>query len=345
MRESGRDANSHASRRSVLTAAGIGTTAALAGCLGGGGGGGRDLRMRTSTETTAAYAGNEGIAAVVNDTAEDLYVEAQPSAGTEANIGALNNEEAEMVYLQNWSAKQIVEGEEPFDDLGFEMVQVMHYYDLPWFFCTANPDMSSLADVTSDVTVSPTPEGSGTAPALEHAISYAADEYDRISIDYGSQASAMNEDRLDVGVATYMNFEIVPGWTQEMMSTVDLRVLEIEDGILDRWEDDGRLLVQSFPGEDLENAASVPNEVHTPTFAYNFVSRADLDYDLVYDYLSTLYENRQELEDYHAVLGKLEGEEFWTENMYDDVPFHAAAADFYEEEGLWRDEFERAEEQ
>lgn len=45
------------------------------------------------------------------------------------------------------------------------------------------------------------------------------------------------------------------------------------------------------------------------------------------------------------MLGKLEGEEFWTENMYDDVPFHAAAADFYEEEGLWRDEFERAEEQ
>lgn len=343
------------SRRSFLATAGIGTTMGLAGCLGedngdeeGENGNGADegeatVRMRTSESTTAAYAANEGIAAVVNDHSDDLFVEAQTSPGTEANIGALNNEEAEMVYVQNWSAREIREGEGAFGDLDFEMAQVFHFYDLPWFFCTANEEMENVSDIDADTSVSPTPEGSGTAPALERALEYASDEYERVSIGFGEQGSAMNEDRLDVGVATYMNFGIVPGWTQEMMGTVDLRVLGADD-VLDEWEDDDRLLIQSFDGDELEDAAYTPEEVHCPTFAYNFVSRADLDYDTVYNFLETMHANREELSDYSAVLERLEEEEFWTENMYEGVPFHAAAADFYEEQGLWHDDFERHDE-
>lgn len=171
-----------------------------------------------------------------------------------------------------------------------------------------------------------------------------SDNYNRISVGYGEQGSAMNEGRLDVGVGTYLNFQIAPGWLQDMMAQVDLRILGAPDDVRQDWEDDDRLLVQSFPGQELENAAYVPDEVHCPTFAYNFVSRNDLDYDTVYEFLTTLYEHRDELSDYSAVLARLENEEFWLENMYDGVPFHPAAADFYQEVGLWSDEFERADE-
>ncbi|WP_440766285.1 TAXI family TRAP transporter solute-binding subunit [Natronorubrum sp. DTA7] len=337
-------------RRSFLAATGIGATTAFAGCLGedngdGGGNGGADegtIRMRTSESTTAAYAANEGIAAVINEHSDDLFVEAQTSPGTEANLGALNNEEAEMVYIQNWSAREVAEGQGVFGDLDFEMAQIFHFYDLPWFFCSANEDLSNVSDIDGH-SVSPTPEGSGTAPALEQALGHATDSYDRISIGFGEQGSAMNEGRLDVGVATYMNFGLVPGWTQEMMGSVDLRVLGADD-VLDEWEDDDQLLIQSFDGDELEDAAYTPDEVHCPTFAYNFISRADLDYDTVYNFLETMHEHRSELEDYSAVLARLEEEDFWVENMYDDVPFHAAAADFYEELGLWHDDFERHDE-
>ncbi|QFU84410.1 TAXI family TRAP transporter solute-binding subunit [Natronorubrum aibiense] len=332
------------SRRAFLTATGIGATTALAGCLGNDDSADEGtVRMRTSESTTAAYAANEGIAAVINDYSDNLFVEAQTSSGTEANIGALNNEEAEMVYIQNWSVQDVVSGEGAFGNLDFEMAQIFHFYDLPWFFCTANEEMSTISDIDGDTTVSPTPEGSGTAPALERAIGYATDDYERISIGYGEQASAMNEGRLDVGVGTYMNFGIVPGWTQEMMGTIDFRVLGA-DNVLNEWEDDDRLLIQSFDGDELEDAAYTPDEVHCPTFAYNFVSRADLDYDTVYNFLETMHENRAELEDYSAVLARMEEEDFWVENMYDEVPFHAAAADFYEEKGLWHDDFERHDE-
>lgn len=347
------------SRRSFLVAAGLGTTATLAGCLGGGdengdgnessgngdgGNGETQLRMRTSESTTAAYGANQGIASAVNENTDDLFVEAQTSPGTEANIGALNNEEAEMVYIQNWSAREVQEGVEPFDQLDFEMAQVFHFYDLPWFFCTANEGVETLSDVESGSSISPTPEGSGTAPALEQALSHAVEDYERTSVGYGEQGSAMNEGRLDVGVGTYMNFQIVPSWLQEMMGTVDLRVLGVDDDVLEEWENDDQLLIQSFSGDDLENAAYAPDEVHCPTFAYNFVSRSDLDYDTVYTFLETMYEQRDGLEEYSAVLARLAEAEFWVENMYEDVPFHAAAADFYEEIDVWSDEFERADE-
>lgn len=350
------DARERIGRRGFLGAAGAGALG-LAGCIGGdepepvdeGGNGGdggdggdaAELRMRTATSTTAAYAANQGLAAAVNENTDSVFVEAQTSPGTEANIGALQSGEAEMVYIQNWSAADIREGVEPFNDLDFTLNQVFHYYDLPWFFCTGG-DLESITDIGADTTVSPTPRGSGTASALEHALDYAVDDYERVSEDYGEQGSAMSEGRLDVGVGTYLNFEIVPGWLQEMMGTVDLRLLDVPDDVVGAWEDDDRLLAESFPGEEIEDAEA-PEEVWSIAFSYNFVSRNDLDYDTVYEFLNVLYENREGLAEYHALLSRLEGAEFWVQNPYDDVPFHPAAADFYEEIGVWSDDLERGE--
>lgn len=333
------------SRRSVLATAGLGTTVALTGCTGSDGTGGKEqaVRMRTSKSTTTAYSANQGLAAVVNKHSDRLFVEAQTSPGTEANVGALNNGEAEMAYIQNWVAQELLAGNGAFGAIDFKPAQVFHFYDLPWYFCTANADLRTVSDIDADTTVSPTPNGSGTAPALEHALGYATDQYDRISIGYGNQGSAMREGRLDVGVAMHLNFETVPGWAQEMMGSVDLRVLGA-DNVLQQWKDDDRLLIQSFDGSALEDAAYTPDTIHCPTFAYNFISRTDLDYDTVYGFLETMYKHRAELGQYSAVLERLETGEFWTKNMYDAIPFHAAAADFYEELGLWRDEFERADE-
>lgn len=327
-------------RRTVLGTVGAGTALAVAGCLGDE----ETLRMMTATEGTTAYAANEGLAAVVNDHSDEVFAEAQPSAGTEENIGALADEDTEMAYIQNWTIREIIEEEAPYDDLGFEPTQVFHFYQLPWFFVTNHDDIEGLTDVEG-MQINPTPEGSGTAPALEQALDYAVDDYDRVSYDYGEQGSAMEEGRLDVAVGTYMNFSIDPGWQQEMMGTVDTYVVPIEEDVLAEWEDDEGIQVDSFPGEELENAADAPEETWTPVFEYNFLAREELDYDLVYSFLEALHENREELEDYHELLGAMADEEFFVELLYDDIPLHAAAYDYWEEQGLLEDhDYESADE-
>ncbi len=339
------DTDRRSTRRSVLAAAGVGAATALAGCSGSGGSSETTVRMRTSTSSTTAYTANQGLASAVNDQTDDLFVEAQTSQGTEANIGALQSEDAEMVYIQNWSAHDVQQGNDPYDQLNFDMVQVFHYYDLPWFFITNDSDLSTLSDIGSGTKVSPTPEGSGTAPALEKALGYAADDYDRASVSYGSQGSAMNENQLDVGMGTLMNFAAVPSWLEQIASEVDLTVLDVEDSTAQSWDDDERLLSQSVDTSTLEDV-DTPGEIAAPTFAYNFVARNDLNYDTVYNFLTAMYEQKAELADYHGLLGTFESDEFWVKNMYADVPFHPAAADFYQDElDVWSEDFERAEEQ
>ncbi len=189
--------DSSTTRRALLAATGVGAATALAGCSGGNSSQ-TTVRMRTSTSGTTAYGANQGLAGAINDQTDDLFVEAKTSQGTEANIGALQSEDAEMVYIQNWSAYDVQQGNDPFGELDFEMTQVFHYYDLPWFFITDNTDLETLSDIGSSTAVSPTPSGSGTAPALEKALGYATDDYERVSVGYSGQGNAMNENQLDV---------------------------------------------------------------------------------------------------------------------------------------------------
>ncbi|MFC7228476.1 substrate-binding domain-containing protein [Salinirubellus salinus] len=359
-------------RRTFLkgTAGAAGVTA-LAGCMGGGNGDGSgdgsgddggsgggdadsgssdggsgptDMVMTTSTETTAAYAMSQGIAAVVNENSEEVRLDARPSEGTNANIGRLDREEIQIAYIQNWTAAKINAGEEPFGNLSFTPNQVFHLYDLGWFFATANDGWETAGDIESGSRVSPAPRGAGTAEMLETALGYSGADYNRVSIDYGSQGSAMSEGRLDVGVSTLVNFSIEPGWLQEMKGTTDLRMLGWSDETVAKMEEDPGLLLTEVDTGDLENYAYTPDPVVLPSLAYNFVVRNDFSYDAVYNLLSTMWEQREGLGEYHGLLNNLADGEFWVKNAYDGVPFHPAAADFYEEQGLWSDEFTRGEE-
>jgi uncharacterized protein len=349
---------SRSSRRTVLrSTAGLAVGAALAGCLGdgtggatsgsangsGSGGGTTDMVMLTSTETTTAYAMSQGIAAVVNQNSDGIRIDARPSEGTEANIGQLNQEGAQIVYIQNWTANEIQQGREPFGNLSFTPNQVFHLYDLGWFLCSSNGGWQSITDIQSGSRVSPTPRGSGTAEMIQSAIGYVTEDYQRISLDYGEQASAMSEGRLDVGAGTIVNFSTEPSWVQEMKSTVNLRMLGFPGNAAQQIESDPALILTDVPATDLSGYAYTPDPLNALTLAYNFVVRNDFDYDAVYNLLTTLYENRDGLGEYNALLNEHTDLEFWLQNAYDGMPFHPAAADFYEEQGVWNDDLTRGE--
>jgi TRAP transporter TAXI family solute receptor len=300
--------------------------------------------MKTASETTAAYSMSQVIAAAVSQNS-DVKVDARPSQGTNRNVSEVVNGKTEIAYVQNWTANKIREGEEPFEDLDHQPYQVFHLYDLAWFLATANDGWTSVNDITADAAVSPTPSGSGTAEMLEYALGFAVDDYERTSVGYGDQAGAMSEGRLDVGAATYVNLSIEPGWLQQMKSTVDLRVLDWPDNVVSELEDDPAIVISDIDMSQFEDYAYTPDTLSTPTLAYNFIVRDDHDYDTLYSFLETLWEQREGLQEQTGLLAPLADGEGWTKNAYPGMPFHPAAADFYQEKGLWSDEFERGSEQ
>ena len=310
---------------------------------GGGGSGQTNMVMLTSTQTTSAYAMSQGIAATVNQNTNAVNVDARPSEGTNANVGQLEREEAQIVYIQNWTANKINQGEDPFSDLSFTPNQVHHLYELGWFFCTGNQGWQTVADIESGSRVSPTPRGSGTSEMLQHALNYATEDYEVVSIDYGNQGSAMSEGRLGVGAGTFVNLSTEPGWLQEMKGSVDLRVLNFPDNVISQLEQDPAINVANIDTSQFEGYAYIPDQLSTPGVSYNFIVRNDFSYDAVYNYLETLHANREGLKEYNALLGPLANAERFLANPY-DMPFHPAAADFYQEIGIWNDNLTRGQE-
>ena len=350
---------SRQTRRAVLAAMGGGATAALAGCIGGNDDGVGEavledvqdvdtIRMKTSQRGTTAHTALTALASVLNGELDGLQLEAQTSDGTEENIGDIASGDIEMGFLQNWTAREFRDGVEPFDQFEMQLSQLFHYYDLPWFFITANLDLETLSDLGSGNTVSPTPDGSGTAPGLEYALQEpTGGGYERISVGFTSQGGAMNEGRLDAGVGTMLNSVITPGWLQEAINSVDqFRVLDVSDSTASAWENDDKVNTATLDTNAIEGAdndnVDVPGEMTAPTFSYNFVSRAELDPDAVTNFLETMWETREALAEEFGIFNFHADPEFWVKNPYEGIPFHPSAAEFYQDQGVWNDDWEIA---
>ncbi|WP_254522184.1 TAXI family TRAP transporter solute-binding subunit [Natrinema caseinilyticum] len=335
--------------RRAFLAAGVGTTAAMAGCLNsldeglGEGSDGSNLTIVTAASETGTYAASQGIAATVDEHAEQITVEAQPSEGTEDNIGRLGRGEADIGMIQHRSAQKILNGDEPYGGLEYTPQQIFHYNDLPWLFVTNN-DWTSLADVESGARISPTPGESGTRETLSEALEIVVDDYEQISVGYGEQAGAMQEGQLDVGAITISNFDFEASWIQEMKQTVDTRILEWPDSAVSELENKQGIPIEPIDMTKFDGYAHAPGEAIGINIPYNFVVRGDLEYDYVYDFLETMHEHREEMKEDHPYLGYYMDDEWWTTRMYDEFPFHPAAADFYEEIGVWSDEYVRGDE-
>jgi len=342
-------------RRFLQTTGGAAALGLVAGCVGGGGGDPSEgtvadnggITMQTADSETLAYAMSQGLGQVLSNESDTLDVQPRPSEGTNANVRDLGNDDAQMVYIQNWTASKIANEQDVFAELDYTPYQVFHLYDLGWFFGTAGNNWETVSDVDSGSTISPTPTGSGTAPMLERALDLiiGSDNYDRGDVRYAEQGSTLNDGTLDVGAGTFVNFAIEPGWLDDMKSTADLRLLGYEDDNLKTLRDEPGITVTEVDMGEFDGYTYTPDPLPQLTLAYNFVVRDNFNYDTMMEFLETMWDNKDTLSEQHPVLGTLSDGEFWVKNAYEGLPFHPAAADFYQDKGLWRDEFERGEEQ
>ncbi|WP_175459801.1 TAXI family TRAP transporter solute-binding subunit [Natronorubrum sediminis] len=322
----------------------------LAGCIGeddpdeldelenGPEGDEEELIWTTTSEGSATTVSLQGLAPTVNDATDDLYMEVRPSEGTGANMGRLDRDEAQVAYTQNFDAARVTQGDEPFDDLGFELNEVCHWLTTPWLFITPDEDLQSIEDIDSDTRVAPTQTGAGTRDNLELALDYVVDDYDDVSVDFTEQTGPFQEGALDVGVVPIVNFELEGAYAEEQKSVVDLHIMEWPEDALDEMEDDPMIEIMEIDAGDLDGYASYPDDqpMRSPGNSYNFVTRNDVDYDTLYDALSAMWDARDDFGGIHDQLVYHEDPEHWVDWTFPDVPFHPAAADFLEDElGVW----------
>ncbi|ELY50153.1 TRAP-type transport system periplasmic protein 2 [Natronolimnohabitans innermongolicus JCM 12255] len=269
-------------------------------------------------------------------------MEGLTSRGSEENVGLINQGESEMGYIDDTLERAIRAEEEPFDDLDYEPAQVFFFYDISTFWVTADESYETVQDIDSDTVISPNVAGSTNRTTLQLAleeIGITEDDYTLDDVNQADQGSAFNEGRLDVGILQLVGPNLA-GWGQEIVSTVDAQLLDYPDEDAETLEE-SEIVTDWFDREDIsEDLVNTPDENLGIVAPYIHITRADLDYDMVYEFLSTLHEHREELGQYHDLLDLFEDDDYWVDTVFPEMPFHEAAADFYEEIGVWNDDWE-----
>jgi TRAP transporter TAXI family solute receptor len=313
--------------------------------------------MTTNASGTAIYAASQAITATVNANSDNVQLEALPSKGPAENAGRMDRGEAAIGQFTDWVKSQVQQGNDPYGDLSYSPQQLFSVYVVPWIIVTNNPDIKTITDISSDTNIVIGPSGYGTYELFTRALElYDVTDYTVKDVQYPEQASAFSDDRIDVGLTNILNppidRAIEPGWVQEIKATTDeLGVIHwpdggdrlVEDDVIETHEWDVGAYDQEYASSPGYNLYEPQNPYTSVTENYNFVARDDVPRDLIYDMLTTMHDQVDTLGEQHALLEFYKEDDVWVLGAWDDLDFHPGAADFYEELGVWKDEWSRGE--
>jgi len=119
---------------------------------------------------------------------------------------------------------------------------------------------------------------------MDHALSILGKDYERRSIEFTSQASAMKSGRLDVGIGATVNDMTETGWLQQTKSSADLRTVNISDSAMEQLNEDPYTPVREYGTGDLENWSFIHDPIKTVVHGYSFLVRNDYGYDEIYEF-------------------------------------------------------------
>lgn len=330
----------HTSRRKAIAAIGSVSVLGIAGCSSPlGGGDTTNLRMATSTEDTAAYQMSQGIAAVVNDNSESIQMDARPSDGAKQSMRLLDQGEIDIAYTDTLNAQRITkdQGEYEEDPFENEVEQIFHYYDIQGGLVTReDTDIETVNDLAG-ASVSPNPVGTAMRDVMMAHLSHAdgADQMEELALGYGEEASALQEGRADVVTDIRINAELTPSYVQEQYSIVDdAWLLHWPDDVVSSIQEDNSIVGSYYPANQMEgpNYGDRDEEWWTDTVYVTF-TQADTDAEPINELLNVMWENMDELADYHALAGAWKDIEFLSGKMHPDVGVHEGAQQFFDEQG------------
>lgn len=343
-------------RRKFLKLLGGAGIVGLAGCTNegeddpsdGSSGGVTEIIHTPASADTLSFQVVQAIAAEINEHSDQISVQARSNEGSQANPRELADGSTDLANLSAWVSNQFAQGNEPYNQFDFTPHAVRHFHDVQYLWVTPH-DWESFDDVESGSVVNPGPSGSTVAEPNSHAMNtilesagISPDDIEYSGHNYDQQAGALQEGTLDVGTIAMVNGFILAGWSQELANTVDVNVLGYPDDAIQTMEDDPSLTIsETGLGEYADQFRYTPaDQPSTPTISLYSMASGDFPNEPLKEYLLTMWDRREALQERHGVLASLQDDEFWVANAFANRPFHPAAAEVYQEKGIWKDEFE-----
>ncbi|MGE4277398.1 MAG: TAXI family TRAP transporter solute-binding subunit [Lawsonibacter sp.] len=291
-----------------------------------------DITLATGSTSANYYAIGGVLATVLNPVLTESNITVTSTGASKANVQLLQDKEANFAILQNDVAyyastgTDLFEGETPYQDWGAlctmynEVVQVF----------TLDPSITSFSDLKGK-TVSVGAAGSGDNFAAsqifaEYGMTF--DDVNAVYQSYSDSAEGMKDGKIDAAfcVSGAPTTALV-----DLAATANkpLNIISLEDEHID-----GLMANYPFYAKTVIPAGTydgLDRDTTTVSIRAMLVARNDVPEDVVYEFMTAMFDNLSELQAGHAKFANLSLE---TATDGVSIAYHAGAAKFFAENGV-----------
>ena len=297
------------------------TAVACSGSKGG------KLTFTTGGEQGTYYGFGTVLAGKVSDKTKTT-VTAITSGGSKANIEAMSKNDAQLGFVQSDVAAYAYQGTRLFEkaDTSFSAVAALYMEQVQ--IVTLNPDIKSVADLKGK-SVSIGAPGSGVYfNAVDVLGAYGIDADNDISPTYqsfGDSVEALQDGKID---AAFVVAGAPTTAVTSLSATKQVYLVSLDDEHINKLIADSPYYSKNVIKKDVY---STPEDVTTVAVMAVVIARNDASEDDVYNFISTIFNNIDEIKAAHAKGGELD---LKFAASYGSVPYHPGAAKYFKEKGI-----------
>ncbi|MGQ4557331.1 TAXI family TRAP transporter solute-binding subunit [Halobellus sp. GM3] len=356
------------SRRKYLASVGGTGLALIAGCSGTGGGNGNGENDGSGSEGTTTTSGTsdgnngsnsitittpaQGTLAATMGTGmattmvqnSDYQASSQPSTGGSQAMTVMLNGEAELSQAPPYTILDIMNSRNQFEgvDLKYKPLQVMSLYWARFMMLARTTlDYQMLSDLDGKK-LAFGETSTSFIPGMEKIFGELYENPNFAYMGVNQLSSALSSGNIQMTGQVSVN-GLSPSYSQQIVTENSTRALGWSDKAIQTVKDDPNITLVMG-----ENSAEPWNKIDefvmdgkTPVMSHDFVtvSSDNVSPQVVNDFLTTIWEQKDSLPDIHPAFNEYTNGEYWADLLHPDIPIHPGAATFLKDHDLWKDEF------
>ena len=296
-------------------------------CACAGGGKASNLVMASGGTSGTYYAYGAAVAQVLSEKVDGLSISVQSTGASAANIRLIAKNEADIAIVQNDVMSYAYAGTNLFAESGavdsFSVVASLYMEQVQ--IVTMNPDIKTVEDLRGR-SVSIGALGSGVYyNAIDVLGVYGMTEEDISPVyqSFGDSAESLKDGKID---AAFIVAGAPTTAITDLSTGGQVYLVSIDDEHIDQ-------LIASSPYYSKYTVTAdtygTPEDAQTVAIAAVILARDDVSEDAVYTFVSTIFENADQLQ--HGKAAELD---LAFASSITDVPYHPGAAKYFSEKGF-----------
>ncbi len=340
------------SRRNVLSAVAATGVVGVAGCLGGDDEDTYRMVLGGSSDGSSTFQAGQALARAADQHSDVLDISVQETAGWGAHLYEYDDGELSAFGVDNNSMSQAMNDEGDYEDNpvdGLPMQGFVHANLEIFWIAVEGSDIESTADLQDGgYDVHPIEPGFGSR-VLTEDIMKTADIWDQneiVNINASDVAGAVEEGRIDALAVYGTNQTNLAGWVEELdiRNEGELYLIEVDDNFFDAIEaTPGAVHTEIEPYAWEQDLTTLIDTTDAWVLPGQWAFGPDVPADITYEIARLCHEHVDTIEESDPVTLDFSDPEVMTTAIMPEVDVHPGIAEFFEEHGVWDDEWTRGE--